>query len=87
MSAKKTWKRRRKVSNYAKRLLKVLIAAVMTFFRSVIDHQNKGPDTHKSHQAIKYQNSLQRPAVADVQLGYALAEPCQLLTSLCISLR
>ena len=70
-----------------KRLLKVLIVAATTVFRSAIDHQNKGPGTYKSHQATKYQSSLQRLAVADVPLGYALAEPCQLLTSLCIHLR
>ncbi|KAL4208849.1 hypothetical protein AB4K20DRAFT_1688882 [Rhizopus microsporus] len=61
-----------------KRLLKALITAVSTFFRSAIDHQNKGPGTYKSHQATKYQSSLQRLAVADVPLGYALAEHCQL---------
>ena len=40
----------KRVSNDAKRLLKVLIAAVTAFFRSAIDHQNKGPGTHKNHQ-------------------------------------
>ncbi|KAL4211356.1 hypothetical protein AB4K20DRAFT_1985235 [Rhizopus microsporus] len=78
---------KKKVSNYAKRLLKVLIAAVTTFFKSTSDHQNKGPGTHKNHQIIKYQSSLQRPAVADIPLGCALAEICQLSTSLCTPLR
>ena len=74
----------KRVSNDAKRLLKVLIAAVTAFFRSAIDHQNKGPGTHKNHQIPE---QLARPAVADVQLGYASAGPCQLLTSFCIPLR
>ena len=47
--------KKKKVSNDAKRLLKVLIATVMTFSKSVIDYQNKGPGTHKNHQTIKYQ--------------------------------
>ncbi|ORE21085.1 hypothetical protein BCV71DRAFT_232619 [Rhizopus microsporus] len=43
---KENLKEKKKVSNYAKRLLKVLIAAVTTF----IDHQNKGPGAHRKHQ-------------------------------------
>ena len=57
------------------------------FFRLTIDHQNKGLGTHKNHQIIKYQSSLQRLAVTDVPLGYTLAEPCQLSNSLCTPLR
>ncbi|KAL4206179.1 hypothetical protein AB4K20DRAFT_1925566 [Rhizopus microsporus] len=59
-------RRKKKVSNGIKRLLKVLIAAVTKFFRSAIDHQNKGP-------IIKYQSSLQRPVVADVPLGVCIS--------------
>jgi hypothetical protein len=47
-------KKKKRANNDAKRPLKVLIAAVTTFFRSAIDHQNKGSGTHKNHQTIKY---------------------------------
>ncbi|KAL4210657.1 hypothetical protein AB4K20DRAFT_1867624 [Rhizopus microsporus] len=39
-----------KVSNDTKRLLKVLIAAETTFFRSVVDHQNKSQAPIKTRQ-------------------------------------
>ncbi|KAL4214488.1 hypothetical protein AB4K20DRAFT_1283194 [Rhizopus microsporus] len=42
--------KKKKGQQRCQRLLKVLIAAVTTFFRSAIDHQNKGPGTHKNHQ-------------------------------------
>ena len=45
--------KKKKASSDAKRLLKIPIAAVTTFFRSAIDHQNKNQASIKTIRPIK----------------------------------
>ncbi|KAL4207795.1 hypothetical protein AB4K20DRAFT_1870462 [Rhizopus microsporus] len=69
----------KRISKDAKRLFRVLIATMTTFFRLAIDHQNKAliKVTRPSQAACKNPFTL-----TGVPLGYALAEPCQLSNSL-----